>query len=472
MKIKFWSMLLLVVMMPMMIACGGKDDSTDSRKDVQNENIPYEFLGYWYNESTFKNGSKVYKAYDVTNFKADKTWQRSTLFQVEDRWSQKVEYKWLKKIEEKGDYEITGNEIKMYNDTQLTDWTWRVSENRLYLGRNLKLEKLNTELLNNYNNATEFSNILPPILLQELRYQEYSKDFLSLIGRSIDNGQAWSTSENLKVSVNSEVDGNLYVYTANPTKESAVYFHTESIKKGSQSIYINKPIDIDKLYAMLFVADGSTRLANIENGRIDFNTTTIIDNVNDNVRNSIPQMYYYYLFENCTLYEDYDFNDVIIRVSTRNIDGKCTVDLMAAGTSIPTNVTYNGNILGNEIHQEFGENTNYLINTGSAPFKAFKTLGTISVESNADMTQLPLGIKVDRTDWVFEINRDTQKKFEVPLIIVVNGYTSGENAGKWFWPIERYTISLAYPLFNDWCGYTSKNTNWYQSPTQSNVYRW
>ena len=186
--------------------------------------------------------------------------------------------------------------------------------------------------------------------------------------------------------------------------------------------------------------------------------------------------YVYYAFEDLGATDDIDFNDVVLRVSARNAQGKCTIDLMAAGGTMPTTVKYNGNQIGSEVHTVFGESTGTMVNTNAegGSTQTFVNLSTIDVAENADLTRLDLGISCHSGSSVINVTRTSisQSNGKAPLVIVVNGYPSGANAGKWFWPKERVNIATAYSQFGAWGANASKNTSWYQNYTNEQVYTW
>ena len=200
---------------------------------------------------------------------------------------------------------------------------------------------------------------------------------------------------------------------------------------------------------------------------------------NGNKVESDPVMYYYYAFEDLGTTDDFDFNDVVIRVSAP-VNGKSTVTLMAAGGIYPAVVTYGTGAsmrnIGEEVHTAFGVstgNTDDMINTGGKK-KEFVTLGTIeNLSANADMSQLPMGITVTGNNGqITRVECSVANKGKAPLMIAVSGYSSGENAGKWFWPLERTNISSAYTGFGDWGANASSNTDWYKNFTNGKVYKW
>ena len=188
-----------------------------------------------------------------------------------------------------------------------------------------------------------------------------------------------------------------------------------------------------------------------------------------------PVEYYYYAFEDLGAIGDFDFNDVVLRVSAP-VDGESTVDLCAAGGKLQSKVLYGNQVLCNEVHAEFeveltGDDTD-MVNTGFTE-RAFKSLGTVIVGSNPDMANLPLAIEVTGTDGrSTKVTASVKGQGEAPLMIVVTGYPSGSNAGKWFWATERTNITKAYSGFGAWGANASSNQNWYHSYTDGKVWKW
>ena len=175
-----------------------------------------------------------------------------------------------------------------------------------------------------------------------------------------------------------------------------------------------------------------------------------------------PVMYYYYAFEDLGTTNDFDFNDVVIRVSAP-INGTSTVQLMCAGGTMSTKVTYGETILCKEVHAALGvDNIKDMINTGAGPEKTFFNLGTINPPANADMSRLPFGITCQGNEGqVVRVENSVENHGKAPLLIVVNGYPSGDNAGKWFWPREFINIVNPYEQFGAWGANVTLNANWY-----------
>ena len=184
-----------------------------------------------------------------------------------------------------------------------------------------------------------------------------------------------------------------------------------------------------------------------------------------------PTYYYYYAFEDLGAIGDFDFNDVVLRLSAPD-NGTSTVELVAAGGTLPVQVTYNGANLGNEVHQEFNVDVTTMVNTGYEK-KDFVTLGTVNIADDADMSNLPFGIVVTGNDGVsVKVAREVDHKGTAPLMIVVSGYTTETNSGKWFWAREHVNINTAYPQFGAWGANVQSNTNWYWNYTDGNVWEY
>lgn len=200
-------------------------------------------------------------------------------------------------------------------------------------------------------------------------------------------------------------------------------------------------------------------------GGSDDNTGGREDEQEDEQGGEDPTMYYYYAFEDLGTTDDFDFNDVIIRLSAP-VDGKSTVQLMAAGGTLAAQVFY-GNTdtkVGEEVHKMFNVDTSTMVNTGRGTFvNNFPVLGTVSIDADADMANLPFGILVENNDGsTVKVTKSVENNGKAPLVIVVNGYKNGTNAGKWFWPKERVNIAISYETFGAWGTNASTNKSWYE----------
>jgi len=185
-------------------------------------------------------------------------------------------------------------------------------------------------------------------------------------------------------------------------------------------------------------------------------------------------MYYYYAFEDLGTTDDFDFNDVILRVSTRNTStGKSSVELVAAGGTMAAQVIYGTTStvnVGGEVHGEFDVATTTMVNTNASSngaTKAFKPLGTVDVAADADMANLPFGIVVTGNNGqTTKVVRSVANNGHAPLCIVV----AGDANGKWFWPKERVNIATAFSQFGAWGASVGTNNDWYKNYAAGTVY--
>ena len=176
---------------------------------------------------------------------------------------------------------------------------------------------------------------------------------------------------------------------------------------------------------------------------------------------------------NCMLYtfefpgdnsiRDFDYNDLVLSISTpkENGDGTftSTVDIEAIGCSNMTiNVLYNGEEFGVEAHEAMGIAVKSTVNNSQYTRQA-RRLGELTFNSNdIDLGRLPFTIRIAKSDGSNSATY-TQTSNEAPLFLAING----DDNGKWFWPREGTNIGLAYLLFSVWANNQQSATDWYKS---------
>ena len=167
----------------------------------------------------------------------------------------------------------------------------------------------------------------------------------------------------------------------------------------------------------------------------------------------------YYGFETIegTL-KDYDYNDVVLRVTVPVDRGDGTyvsdVQVMCVGNTIKTNVLYNGEPFGDEVHSVIGAQVTKTANVNSIITRVFAKLGEISFSSGkVRIDQLRFSLKTVDGDG----NIRTLETGDTPLYIVINGISDR----RWFWPAEGINIGVAYPQFSLWASDMHTNLNWY-----------
>lgn len=176
--------------------------------------------------------------------------------------------------------------------------------------------------------------------------------------------------------------------------------------------------------------------------------------------------------------DDFDFNDLVVKVSHVAGSGKITVEPLAAGGTLPMqiflgdNTDYIGSALGfDHVNAFFGERDHTLmLNT-----RGITHTGT-PVELDA-----PEGFTMSSTPLVIEGNRMGGFYVRVKQDQILNGnWTEGvvdikpSEAGSvpqmlcvpgdWQWPVERTNIATAYPEIREWIKDHNVNADWYLHP--------
>lgn len=174
--------------------------------------------------------------------------------------------------------------------------------------------------------------------------------------------------------------------------------------------------------------------------------------------------YTYYAFEDLGTTDDFDFNDVIIRVSAADENDVCTVELVAAGGTLPAQLKYNDINVGSEVHAAFGESSSVMVNTNSVNHD-FTTLGTLTLANGETPGNLTFVLAVTGNDGSTRQITSAATPGAAPLYVIV----SGDKDGKWFWPKERTNINVAYSQFGEWGANIQSNATWYANPVAGNV---
>ena len=173
----------------------------------------------------------------------------------------------------------------------------------------------------------------------------------------------------------------------------------------------------------------------------------------------------YFAFEDLGTSDDFDFNDVVVRVSTPDANNVSTVELCAIGGTLKQKVFCDNNQIGEEVHEygEFGANTKTMVGV------PITELGTVNVPNDMTPADLNINIQVTKSNGeVYTVG--APQPGGIPFRIVV----MGDDEGKWFWPTERTNISDAYILFGKWGANKDDNPDWYKNPLSSSkkVIKW
>ena len=147
-------------------------------------------------------------------------------------------------------------------------------------------------------------------------------------------------------------------------------------------------------------------------------------------------------FEDLGTTDDFDFNDIVLFVTTHS-DNTATVELVGNGGTLETGIYYKTQRLvtavGNmHTNYELMASTDIKLTDGWTPQGLLQNF-SIRVKGNDSGT----------------IYSHTEKG-RAPQALLV--------PGKWAWPQERVNIRDAYPRFVDWTQDKEANTDWYATP--------
>ena len=186
------------------------------------------------------------------------------------------------------------------------------------------------------------------------------------------------------------------------------------------------------------------------------------DDTDDDEVNSV-----YYAFEDLGAVGDYDFNDVIIKVSHVLGTSEATVELVAAGGTLATAVKYGNEVLWDEVHNAFGVELSTMVNTGRGNAVKVPDIKTITVPSNASFEDLIFTIVV-----TYSNGNSISTVESVPSTGSAPQYLYVPTT--WRWPKENVRITQAYDQkghsFEEWAQNASQAKDWYEHPNDDKVY--
>lgn len=176
-----------------------------------------------------------------------------------------------------------------------------------------------------------------------------------------------------------------------------------------------------------------------------------------------------YAFEDLGSIGDYDFNDVVFKISHLKGSTEATAELLAAGGTMKVAVKYGNQVLWDEVHEAFGATATTMVNTGKGSGTKIPEIKTITVPANVSFNELIFSIVV------------TSSTDETKTGIVVSEPTTGKAPqclcipATWKWPKENVSIVNAYNTeghsFGDWAGNATQANDWYNYPVSDKVYQ-
>ena len=175
-------------------------------------------------------------------------------------------------------------------------------------------------------------------------------------------------------------------------------------------------------------------------------------------------------FENAGMDVDFDFNDVVLKVTPDTKNHTVAVWLLATGAERNTYIYYGDTFLG-EAHQLFGVEQGQMVNTRADGLQRNSVL-------LADNLPWPDGYTMDTHRHLFSIkvneadgsqttinsNMMLGDQHDIPQVLCV--------AGEWNWSLEQQSVEVSYPLLGNWGRnvHNSEFWNWYSQPNHSYIF--
>ncbi len=376
-----------------------------------------------------------------------------------------------------GETAITNSNTVWVNDGTYTSGTFKVTAGGNQVFNNCRLTVTGKFSMGNYDGSRFVLNGHASVICDEF---DWNGDNYFWLG----GGSLLKVTKTLK-SNNINSDKGFFNTTSEYAVISAKAITTDNPNGQWRAWYEGKIyVDTDEHFALIKINDGQSNMKLADGALltgkqgtapVEWEESTCRPEYKGKKKDPDPVMYYYYAFEDLGAIGDFDFNDVVLRVSAPN-NGESTVYLMAAGGTLKSKVVYGDQTLCNEVHEAFevelGGGNFDMVNTGYTK-RDFVSLGTVTIAEGADMANLPFGIVVTGNNGEsVKVTREVDHKGTAPLMIVVNGYPEGDDAGKWFWAKERVNISVAYPDFGAWGANVEENQDWYLNYVDDSVWKY
>lgn len=175
--------------------------------------------------------------------------------------------------------------------------------------------------------------------------------------------------------------------------------------------------------------------------------------------------------------DDFDFNDVVFKVSHVANETKAKITALASGGTLPVELTYNGDVLTGPNNSK--THFNSWFDDGRIEDGQAINAGAGTVQATGKSIEIP--VPVDFSLANASVSNGRMGGFALKVYDREEGtYTeiAAPNDGdapqmmclpsNWVWPNERTRITEAYPLFGEW-GSNYNVTNWYMHYDASNL---
>jgi hypothetical protein len=172
--------------------------------------------------------------------------------------------------------------------------------------------------------------------------------------------------------------------------------------------------------------------------------------------------YCYYAFEDLGGTFDFDFNDVVLKVSETGTEGTYQIQAIAAGGTLPVAVKYDGKTIWDNIHGTDGYNDESVINVGVKVDKNFPTATITTTEPYNQLKNLVIYVQAksstNQTLSPTSVSAYTDLGEKPQCLIIPAG---------WKWPKEYFNIIDVYGVagysFSDWVQNAGSATGWYKN---------
>jgi len=297
-----------------------------------------------------------------------------------------------------GETAITNSNTVWVNDGTYTSGTFKVTAGGNQVFNNCRLTVTGKFSMGNYDGSRFVLNGHASVICDEF---DWNGDNYFWLG----GGSLLKVAKTLK-SNNINSDKGFFNTTSEYAVISAKAITTDNPNGQWRAWYEGKIyVDTDEHFALIKINDGQSNMKLADGALltgkqgtapIEWGESTCRPEYKGKKKDPDPVMYYYYAFEDLGAIGDFDFNDVVLRVSAPN-NGESTVYLMAAGGTLKSKVVYGDQTLCDEVHEAFevelGGGNFDMVNTGYT-VRELVSLGTVTIAEGADMANLPFGIVV------------------------------------------------------------------------------
>lgn len=225
---------------------------------------------------------------------------------------------------------------------------------------------------------------------------------------------------------------------------------------GNLQVAVKEHLPENTQYNTSYIVTGQAEIIGIEqvklgeaNGCGNSYTT---DNGGTPPSTDTPQVYTYAFEDITTAAGDYDFNDVVLKVSTIPVNGKMEIKLVAAGATKDLKVFYSDTPLfgGQEVHAAMGCESGQMINTGGV---TGNVVTDNSIDWPGDGKLGDANFKILDVKSNMYVYLPKYSKTSIPYGIVI--------PKDWDYPNERQRVDSKYPNFTTWAENMTQELTWY-----------